>query len=193
MEERLPFAREGQQTGISPTSAIVPAGAHVPAGTLVSIRLKSSISSATANAGDTFEAVLAEPIVVNGQVLAERGAPVSGRVMEARAASPSDPAGYLRLALSSIELRGQTSSARSSSSFVKAASLRKRDVALRRSAPGRDVLIDASAPGENAYSMGRVSSGGTSTAGGSEGPMDVIVGPERRLTFRLTEPIPIAD
>ena len=41
----------------------------VPAGTAISIRLQSSVSSATAHAGDTFEAVVDEPVVVGGQTV----------------------------------------------------------------------------------------------------------------------------
>src|SRR5215472_8883563 len=83
---QLPFAREGNAGGISPTSTVIPPSAHVPFGTAVTIHLQSEISSATAHPGDTFEAVLDEPVMLNGKVLADRGTPVTGRIIEAKRA-----------------------------------------------------------------------------------------------------------
>jgi hypothetical protein len=163
----------------------------------VTVHLQATLSSATAHSGDPFEAVLDEPIVVNGQVFAERGAPVTGRIMEAKAAGLSESAGYLRLTLHSISLRGQSSLAQSSSTFVKGASPQKRNVTLAGLAgneSGRGTLIGASVPGSPGYPLG-----GDSPAEGKNGDelttgiRDVTVGPERRLRFRLTEPIPLHE
>jgi hypothetical protein len=160
----------------------------------VTVHLQATLSSATAHSGDPFEAVLDEPIVVNGRVLAERGAPVTGRIMEAKAAELLESAGYLRLTLHSISLRGQSSLAQSSSTFVKGVSPQKRNVTLTGNEPGRGTLIGASVPGSHGYPIG-----GASPAEGKNGDelttgmRDVTVGPERRLTFRLTEPIPFHE
>lgn len=67
-DARLPFDREAQKDGISPTSSVIPPGAQLPAGTPLTIRLRTPLSSATANAKDKFEAVLDEPIIVNERV-----------------------------------------------------------------------------------------------------------------------------
>src|ERR1700675_1033715 len=83
-EARLPFDREAQADGISPTSSVIPPGAQVPAGTPLTIRLKAKLSSASAHLDDRFKAVLDEPIIVNGQILADRGTEVTGRVLDAR-------------------------------------------------------------------------------------------------------------
>src|SRR3954452_8582837 len=52
--------------------SLVPTSITVPAGTVVAVRLQNSVSSATASPGDTFEAVLDEPLVVKGQTVANR-------------------------------------------------------------------------------------------------------------------------
>lgn len=80
---QLPFDREAQSGGISPTNSVVPPGAQVPAGTAILVRLKKPLSSARAHSDDTFLAVLEEPVLVNDRVLAEPGAVVTGRVVEA--------------------------------------------------------------------------------------------------------------
>jgi hypothetical protein len=119
---------------------------------------------------------------------------VTGRIMEAKAAGLSESAGYLRLTLHTISLRGQSSLAQSSSTFIKGVSPRKRNVTLTGNEPGRGTLIGASVPGSHGYPLG-----GASPAEGTNGDeltmdmRDVTVGPERRLTFRLTEPIPLHE
>src|SRR5215471_19404811 len=53
-------------------------------GTAIYVRLQQSISSATAQTGESFSAVLDEPLMVNGQTVAPSGAEVKGRVVAAR-------------------------------------------------------------------------------------------------------------
>jgi hypothetical protein len=54
----------------------------IPAGTQVAIRLSESLSTESIQTGDTFNAVLADPLIYNGLVIAERGARASGKVVE---------------------------------------------------------------------------------------------------------------
>ncbi len=53
-------------------------------GMVVPVRLMESLSSDRNVTGDTFHAALAEPLVVDGLVIAERGAQAGGRVVDAR-------------------------------------------------------------------------------------------------------------
>ncbi len=85
-DQHLPFDATSDKTGISPTGSLAPAA--IPAGTPVTIHLRLSLSSASSRAGDPFEAVLDEPIVVRGHTLAPRGAILSGRVLDAQAVRP---------------------------------------------------------------------------------------------------------
>jgi hypothetical protein len=170
---KLPFAREGQPVGISPTSSLIPPPASLPAGTPVTIRLQTALSSASARAGDTFAAVLDEPIIVAGQILAERGAVVTGRIIEAKAAAAMGAPGYLRLALTTLFLDGKAVQISSSSIFAKSSSRRKEPV---RAASTGGALVDSAYPAAKTHA-------GT--------PLNINFGPEHRLTFRLTEPVPI--
>jgi len=159
--EQLPFDRQAQGPGISPSSAVIPPGARIPVGTPISISLQSPILSTTAQSGDVFQAVLLEPITVNGRTIAEKGSSVTGFVMEARAGRSLSP-GYIRLALRAIEIEGKLSAVQSSSHFVKG------KTANQKVLEG----VQASSP----YSS-----------------KDVTIGADRRLTFRLTEAIPLRD
>jgi hypothetical protein len=192
-DDQLPFDRRAQQGGISPTSAVIPPGARVPSGTPVTIRLRSPLSSATARSGDTFDAVLDEPILVNEQVLAERGIAVIGRVMEAKPAGRSQSSGYLRLALSSISINGKSIPAHSSSNFVKGISRSKLKWETAGRGAGNGSLVSADDREARPAISAALNIHGNADTRSTLVARDVTVGPERRLTFRLTEPIPLDD
>ena len=54
---------------------------RAPAGTRVEVELAEPVSSKTQRAGDTFALRLAEPLVVNGQLLLRKGTPGVGQVI----------------------------------------------------------------------------------------------------------------
>ena len=124
-DAHLPFDREAQKDGISPTSSVIPPGAQLPAGTPVTIRLRTPLSSATASAKDKFEGVLDDPIIVNERVLAKRGTVVTGKVLGARPRTPLQSPGYLRLVLSTILIDGKPVAVRTTSNFLKGAGRRR--------------------------------------------------------------------
>jgi len=187
-EARLPFDREAQKDGISPTSSVIPPGAQLPAGTPITVRLRSPLSSATANAKDKFEAVLDEPIIVNERVLAKRGTVVTGRVIEARSRARSQGPGYVRLALSAIMIDGKPTTVRTSSNFLKGAGPGRR----RAMPPGSEgELMGAAASGNEPTLGNAVVVGNSSGSAPLSSPRDVTIGQERTLTFRLIEPLPL--
>lgn len=114
---QLPFDRVVSDQGISPTAKLGPK--QIPLGTPIVVHLRSSLSSMQVHTGDLFEAVLAEPIVVDSHTLAPGGSAVTGRVLAAKAASSSDGPGYLQLTLSSIVINGASVPIQTSSLFAK--------------------------------------------------------------------------
>ncbi len=175
-DQHLPFAAPSDKTGFFPTGSLTPT--VIPAGTPLSIHLQLALSSASSRAGDPFEAVLDEPIVVRGQTVAPQGAVITGKVLDAKAADQFDGAGYLRLALTAISLNGKAIPIQTSSIFVKRGSHEQRNVTILRDGSGKKgALIGAS-----------IDAPGTTFATGS---MDVGVAPERRLTFRLAQSLPL--
>lgn len=189
IDGKLPFDREAQSGGISPSSAVIPAGAQVPVGTPVMVRLQTHVSSATARVDDRFEAVMAEPLVVDGQTLLETGAPVTGRVLEAVAMSRMRSPGYLRLTLSAISLHGKPLPLRTSSSFFKGSGSIRRSKLPSTADEGR--LVGAASIGKEPWLDNAVRADHGNLLPMSMPPKDVTLGPERRLTFRLIEPLPL--
>jgi len=58
-------------------------GVGMPAGVTVTIRLEKALSSDRNVAGEQFTASLAQPLIINGRVLAKQGSEVTGRIVRA--------------------------------------------------------------------------------------------------------------
>ncbi len=92
---------------------------NLPAGTLLTVRLQSPISADNPSANSRFDAVVDDPVVIEGNKLVPRGAAVTGRVESAQASNVRRNRGYVRLALDSIHLSGADLPIQTSSLFVR--------------------------------------------------------------------------
>lgn len=182
----LPFQQASAKNGISPTGALMPA--EIPAGTPITIRLQSALSSESSQSGDSFEAVLEEPIVIRGQTVVPRGASVTGRIVAAKPSGRLEDPGYLRLTLATISLNGKSLPVQTSSIFAKGRSHENRNLGMIGGGAAAGALIGGLAGGGKGALLGSTigAAGGTGTAYAT-GKKDVGLSSERRLTFRLTQ------
>jgi hypothetical protein len=79
---------------------------NLPAGTLISVRLSHPISISGSTENSSFEAVVVDPVVVEGATLIPKGTPVTGRVESARTSQLKPNRGYVRLTLASVHAGG---------------------------------------------------------------------------------------
>jgi hypothetical protein len=172
----LPFNQGSEDRGLSPTQAFV---LSAPAGSPIIVRLISPLSSAQAQSGDSFRAVLDEPILVRGQILAKRGTPVLGRVAVAEPSRPDSHDGYLRLTLSSITTNRDTLVVQTSSIFAKG------------SAPelDRSYVATSGAQVPRANQLLRTSQIASTSSQDRAQTGDAEFSTAQRLTFRLLEPL----
>jgi len=78
----------------------------LPAGTMLTIRLKGPVTVGDSAAEASFEAVIDEPVVIEGNTLIPRGTAASGRIESARISKVKPNRGYVRLALESVQIGG---------------------------------------------------------------------------------------
>lgn len=208
-DQHLPFEATSGGGGIPPTGALLPTA--IPAGTPIAVHVRTGLSSATSRSGDAFDAVLDEPIIVRGQMVAPRGAILTGKVLDARASGEFEDAGYMRLGLTAISLAGKVFPIQTSSIFVKRSLHGRHDAKVADgAATGQAVLgqaglnqamLNQSATSQKSVSVSAANRKGTlietsgtasrSAAGSATERQDVGVAPERHLTFRLAQPLPL--
>src|SRR5438477_6119092 len=95
-------AQESRRFAEAPPSG--PTRITIPAGTWITVRVNEPLSSDHNQPGDAFMATVAQPLVVNGLVVARRGQTVSGMVSEAKKAGRASGTSRLGLELTEIGL-----------------------------------------------------------------------------------------
>jgi hypothetical protein len=171
-----------------------PAQLTLPAGSWVTIRVNEPLSSDHNQQGDAFTATLAQPLVAEGHVIAQRGQIVAGRVTEVQKGGRVKGTSRLGLELTELSLadgrqipiqtrfverRGDTSVGR--------------DVAAVGTATGAGAAIGAVADGGFGAGMGAIAGAAASTIGVlvTRGNQTVVY-PETLLTFRMEAPLTIS-
>lgn len=146
----------------------------VAANTTIYVRLRQPVTAA-AQPGQTFAAVLAEPLLVDGQTVAPQGTEITGKVVAARESGRVHTAGYVRITLSSIALNGKTIAIQTNSAIAGGSSFKNRDFSFMKS--GTD--------GSPSQSFQATDS--SAATGRKEAGFDT----DRRIGFRLTQPLSI--
>lgn len=191
-QQSPPFKNGEQKSGLTAGAVLPPI--RLKAGTPIAISLQTSLSSATAAPGETFDAVLDQPLVSDGETLAPEGTPVTGKVVAARSGGRLHKPGYLRLTLTSMTLHGKHVPIETSSILLQAASHEKRNLALIGGGAGAGALIGAIAGGGKGALIGSAIGAGAGTGGAyATGKKDVGVRAERRLTFRLAHDVSVSS
>jgi hypothetical protein len=167
----------------------------LPAGTLLQVRLNERLASDRNVIGDAFAATLDQPLVVDGYVIAEKGARVLGRVADIIPAGRVEGVAQMALELSSITTAdGQKINLRTAR-FVRKGDTSHRDDAVKVGAGAAiGAVIGAIAGGGKGAAIGAAAGGGAGTAAvlATRGKAAVLDA-ETRLSFRLDSSVTITE
>ena len=173
----------------APAPAAAPAstaGTEIPAGTDIVVRMIDAVDSEQNRVGQTFQASLDEPVMVNGATLIPRGADVVVKLVDDKESGKLTGRTELTLDLVSVKVNDkmvdvntQTVTQSSSSRGAKTAKMATGGAAL-------GAIIGAIAGGGKGAAIGAASGAGAGTAVGvvTRGQR-VHIPSETRLTFRL--------
>ncbi|MBZ5492993.1 MAG: hypothetical protein LAO76_18910 [Acidobacteriia bacterium] len=157
--------------------------ATLPAGSHATVRLNTSLSSATAHAGEIWSGTLTHDIVEHGKVVVHAGAPVKGKVTYVNRSGRLHKPGALTLRLSSIN--GET--VYSSRVTRQGKSHTKSNATKIGGGAGAGAVIGALAGGGKgaAIGAGAGAAAGTGVAAAT-GKQEIRIPAESVLTFTIT-------
>jgi hypothetical protein len=169
-----------------------PVSYTIPAGTRVTVRLVQSISSKTANEGDSFDATVTSPIVVKGKTLVPTGSTASGTVTASNSRGKFKGQGVLSLRLTSLRVNGASTPIDSNTWSRVIKGKGKRTAGFIGGGGGAGALIGGLAGGGKGALIGGLAGAGAGTAAGAlTGNEQVVVGAESPLTFSLVNGVTV--
>jgi hypothetical protein len=167
----------------------------IPAGTMITVRLREALSSEKQSDGDPFQATLDQPLVIDGFVIAERGALVRGRVVNAVRAGRVKGRATLGVELMQLNSSdGQKVDIKTDTFVREAESGTKKDAAKVGVAAGIGAAIGAIVGGGKGAAIGGAvgGAGGAGTVLATRGE-EAKIPSETRLTFSLKEPVTLTE
>jgi hypothetical protein len=166
----------------------------VPAGTLLTVRISQPLSSDHNQPGDGFTAVLQQPLVVDGLVVARRGQTVLGTVTEAEKAGRAKGVSHLGIEIGQLTLvDGQQVPVKTNLLDRKGNTSVGRDAVGIGATAGVGAAVGAGVAGGLGAGVGAAAGGVLGAAGVllTRGQPTIIY-PETLLTFRVANPVTIS-
>jgi hypothetical protein len=173
----------------------VPHTVTLVAGTLLPVRVGETLSSAHHQPGDTFLATLTQPLVIDGFVIAERGARVEGKVLDTTAAGRVKGVSHLGISIVRLATAdGQNIRIRTEPFVKDGPTSTGTDAAKIGGGAAIGAIVGALAGGGRGASIG-------AGAGGAVGAGDVLLARgkpteipvETRVSFKVQDSVTITE
>ena len=165
------------------------------AGTLLPVRIVESLSSDRNQPGDTFTATLDGPVIVDGFVIAERGARLEGRVVQSQRAGRVQGVSDLAIALTQLRTSDGQRVRIETEPFEKhGPTSHAKDAAKVGAGAAIGAAIGASAGGGKGAGIGAAVGGAAGTGGVLATRGDPAVLPaETKISFRLLNAVTLTE
>ena len=166
----------------------------IPVGTQITVRLGETLSSKSSTAGQEFSATVAEPVVVDGKAVIEKGAAARGSVVDAKAMGHFKGGALLEVRLNSVTINGKETSVDTGMVARSLAGKGKRSAGFIGGGAGAGALIGALAGGGKGAAIGAAAGAGAGTAGAAfTGNKEIVLPSETALSFKLKQAIEVRE
>jgi hypothetical protein len=167
---------------------------RLPAGTAIEAYLDEPLGSKTSTSGDSFAAVLARDLVVEGRVVAPKGSHLVGRVVEARPSGKVKGVARLSITLEALELGRRSRSLKTSTIVIEANPSKGQDAKKVGIGAGAGTVIGAILGGKKGAAIGGAV--GAATGGAvvlATSGDEVELPAEQLLAFELESDLRLPD
>lgn len=163
---------------------------EVPLGASLAVRLTQALSTAGNRSGDTFEAVLDEPVTVDGVQVLPQGTKFAGHVTVSRPSGRLKGRAALGITLDSFDLNGESHAIVTSLDTRTTEAHKKRNIEFIGGGGGLGALIGGLAGGGKGAGIGAALGAGAGTGvAATTGKMEVEVPAETVFRFSVKDPI----
>lgn len=187
--------QQPQAPALPPPPPPQPHSVTLQAGTTLQVRLGETLTTKKNVTGDKFTATLSAPLVIDGFVIAERGARAEGRIVEADKAGKVKGVSQLMLELTRVSTSDGQNIAIHTLTYTKEGDKATgKDAAKVGGGAALGAIIGAIAGGGRGAAIG-AGAGGAAGAGDvmlTRGP-DCVIPVETHLSFKVQEPVTITE
>jgi hypothetical protein len=189
MTQATPPAPVGPSLPPAPPQLVV-RQVTLPPGTIVPVRITEELTSKTAQTNDAFHGSLAADLGIQGVIAIPRGAPVVGRIVEARDAAHFKGSSLLTLELTRLDARGQRITLVTDTYSKEGEARGKNTVEKSAGGAALGAIIGALAGGGKGAAIGGLAGGaaGTGVNAATRG-QQVDIPSETLLNFSLQSPV----
>ena len=153
-----------------------------------------TVSSRNSSAGQGFSATVAEPVVVDGKTVIEKGAEAHGTVVDAKAMGHFKGGALLEVRLDSVTIHGKETPVQTTMVARSLKGKGKRSAGFIGGGAGAGALIGALAGGGKGAAIGAAAGAGAGTAGAAfTGNKDIELRAEDLLSFTLKHALEVHE
>jgi len=175
----------------APDPAKAPAPITIPAATILSVRLSQAVDVDAAQSGMTIKALLDDPVMIGGQVILPRGAPVTLEVVKVEQAGKMKGADQITLKANSISFAGRRYDIVTTQVEQKSAGEGKKTARKVAGGAGLGAVIGGIAGGGSGAAIGAAAGGATGAIVASQGTAHLTLPAETRLQFTLSAAVSV--
>jgi hypothetical protein len=169
-----------------PNPATQPKPVQVPAGTTINVRLTQGIDVDASQAGQTFKAIVDDPVMMNGAIVIPRGASAMVQAVAVQQSGKMKGSDKISLKLNSIGFGGMVYPVTSAYVEAKGGGEGKKTTRKVAGGAGLGAIVGGIAGGGSGAAIGAAVGGATGAVVASGGEEHLKLPAETRLQFQLS-------